>query len=110
MGRLGGSCLLGVAGFCLPTGGCILLSITVYFWSLLAEKDKVVPTFTFNATDLGTLSRTALPPPAGLTSMETWSDVCCTGRGGCCGELYGLTPPGVGFMARNTCLVPILGT
>lgn len=45
-----------------PTGGCILLSITVYFCSLLAEKERVVPIFTLSATWRGTLRRTALPP------------------------------------------------
>ena len=33
-------------GLCLPTGGCSLLSITVYFWSVLAENERVVPTLT----------------------------------------------------------------
>ena len=130
----------GDADFCLPTGGCILLSITlwisfqkcvnwfkllehcrfslsvllfhqlfnfslqlsvlfcfkfqltVYFCSLLAEKESVVPCFTWPkehsnlcwikiklleslstlaATDLGTLRRTALPPAAGRTRIDT---------------------------------------
>ena len=38
----------------------------------LAEKDRVVPCLTLAATDLGTFSRTALPPAAGLTSIDTW--------------------------------------
>ena len=39
--------ILAVAGgLCLPTGGCSLLSITVYFWSVLAENERVVPTLT----------------------------------------------------------------
>jgi len=49
------------------------LSMTVYFWSVLAEKERVVPTLTLSATFLGTLRRTALPPPEGLTRMETCS-------------------------------------
>lgn len=60
-------------GLCLPTGGCSLLSITVYFWSVLAENERVVPTLTLMATFLGTLRRTALPPAEGLTSIDTWS-------------------------------------
>lgn len=60
-------------GLCFPTGGCSLLSITVYFWSVLAEKERVVPTLTLVATLRGTLSSTALPPVLGRTRMETWS-------------------------------------
>ena len=41
------SCL-GGGGRPLPTGGCILLSMTVYFCSLLAENERVVPIFTLN--------------------------------------------------------------
>ena len=33
-------------GLCFPTGGWSLLSMTVYFWSVLAEKERVVPTLT----------------------------------------------------------------
>ena len=58
---------------CLPTGGWSLLSITVYFWSVLAEKDRVVPTLTLRATLRGTLRRTALPPAEGFTRIDTWS-------------------------------------
>ena len=43
-----------------PTGGCILESITMYFWSLEAEKERVVPTLTFMATFRGTFSKTGL--------------------------------------------------
>ena len=43
-----------------PTGGCILESITMYFWSLEAEKERVVPTLTFRATFRGTFSKTGL--------------------------------------------------
>lgn len=55
------------------TGGCILLSITTYFWSFEAENDKVVPVFTFKATFLGTLSNTGLawgPPFCCLTRID----------------------------------------
>ena len=48
--------------------------MTVYFWSVLAEKERVVPVFTLSATLRGTLRRTGLPPPEGRTSMETCSD------------------------------------
>ena len=61
------------AGLCFPTGGCSLLSITVYFWSVLAEKERVVPTLTLVATLRGTLSSTAFPPVLGLTRIDTWS-------------------------------------
>ena len=63
----------GAGGLCLPTGGWSLLSITVYFWSVLAEKDRVVPTLTLRATLRGTLRRTALPPAEGFTRIDTWS-------------------------------------
>lgn len=43
-----------------PTGGCILESITMYFWSLDAENDNVVPTLTFTATFRGTFNKTGL--------------------------------------------------
>ena len=66
--------LAGGAGLCFPTGGWSLLSMTVYFWSVLAEKESVVPVFTLSATFRGTLRRTGLPPPEGLTRMETCSD------------------------------------
>ena len=40
-------CGLEAGGLCLPTGGWSLLSITVYFWSVLAEKERVVPILTY---------------------------------------------------------------
>ena len=74
------------------------------------------PELTLRATLLGTLRRTAFPPPEGLTRMETCSEWLglSGGLGLACwlwGELvYGVTPPGVGLIARNTCFVPIFGT
>lgn len=72
------------------TGGWILLSITVYFWSLEAENDSVVPGLTLSATLRGTLSKTFFvlaPPLRGLTKIDTWSELdgggccrCCCGR------------------------------
>ena len=63
------------AFFNVLTGGWILLSMTVYFWSLDAEKESVVPALTFSATFRGTLSKTGLLPGflADLTRIETWS-------------------------------------
>ena len=73
MGLEAGTEGLGAEGLCFPTGGCSLLSITVYFWSVLAEKERVVPTLTLVATLRGTLSRTAFPPVLGRTRMDTCS-------------------------------------
>ena len=47
--------------------------MTVYFWSVEAENERVVPIFTLRATFLGTFSSTALPPAEGLTNIDTWS-------------------------------------
>ena len=58
-----------------PTGGWILLLMTTYFWSLDAEKDKVVPFLTLRAIFRGTFNKTGLPPLWGLTRIETWSAV-----------------------------------
>lgn len=55
------------------TGGWILLSMTTYFWSFEAEKERVVPGFTLAATERGTLKSTGLDwgPLWGRTKIET---------------------------------------
>ena len=55
-----------------------MLSITTYFWSLEAEKERVVPVLTFKATFLGTLSKTGFvlfPLFCCFTRIDTWSEV-----------------------------------